>query len=386
MIEANIKKDIREILKEHGPEILRQTFSDLEVITPASESEPFEWILTDGAEVWTNNLATISQMSDKPIWDGLLREREVATIIGAAKTYKTWFALALALAISKGQTFIGRETQQRKTLYLDYELKPGTFRKRMCQLSYQQPSDFFYQCLRGSSRLPQVNEISELVEREGFGLVVIDSLYRTGWLSEENNNDTTSRELTALQTFTDRVNCTIVVVDHTAKGGGKDRSVVDTGRGASTKGGFYDTLWVLRPGPKGLNPNDKYVILDTEMRDWPSAVEQPLIMFSWSHSNCTLELAGAVGANETDLNATKILEFLKKQGKAVAFQAIARATGIPETTLRKCIGTLSAQIEGLPDPVHNQRKLYKLRDMIDANQSSSGARGGAVCAASSGVI
>ena len=125
---------------------------------------PFEWEIQDGSEGWTNDPSEIAYLSDAPIIDGLLRTKEVATVVGAAKTAKTWFSLALALNVSAGTPFLGMPTHQRKTLYLDYELKEGTFRKRMSLLATERPSEFFYQCLRGKSRLPRVDEIATLVD------------------------------------------------------------------------------------------------------------------------------------------------------------------------------------------------------------------------------
>jgi hypothetical protein len=334
---------------------------------PQAAPEPFKWNVTHGATTWTKNPLEIASMSDAAIVEGLLREREVASVVGAAKTSKTWFTLALALAVSKGEPFIDRETSQRKTLYLDYELKPGTFRKRMSLLSEVKPDGFFYQCLRGLARLPSVAEIAALVETEAFGLVVVDSLYRTGWLSEENNNDSTSRELTALQAFTNRVGCSLVVVDHTAKGGGNERSAVDAARGASSKGGFYDSLLVLRPTDKGPDPAGKYAILDAVVRDWPELKELPLVSFSWHQNSAAVELAGTVGQGEADANSTKILEVLAGAEKPIGKAAIEAATGIPETTLRKAIARLVARglVEELPDPKHKQRLVYRLRDSMD---------------------
>lgn len=385
-------KDARAILNASGPQALRDAVKDPQPFEaepepeappepepqagpdkqaapppPQGKPEPFKWDVTHGAETWTKDVAEISKMSDAPIVEGLLREREVASVIGAAKTSKTWFTLALALAVSKGEPFLERETFQRKTLYLDYELKPGTFRKRMSLLSDSQPNGFFYQCLRGLARLPRVDEIAALVETEGFGLVVIDSLYRTGWLSEENNNDTTSRELTALQTFTNRVGCSVLVVDHTAKGGGVERSAVDAARGASSKGGFYDCLLVLRPTDKGPDPAGKYAILDAVVRDWPEAAELPLVSFSWHGTGATVELAGTVGQGEADANATKILEVLAAAEKPIGKATIQAATGIPETTLRNAIARLVARglVEAMPDPKHKQRLDYRSRDAMD---------------------
>jgi len=335
--------------------------------SPNGKPVPFLWNVRCGADDWTGDPEEIAALSDAPIVEGLLREREVASVIGAAKTSKTWFSLALALAVAKGEPFLGRVTHQRKTLYLDYELKEGTFKKRMSLLSDREPDGFFYQCLRGLPRLPRVAEIAALVLSDGFGLVVVDSLYRTGWLTEENNNDSTSRELTALQDFTSRTACSIVCVDHTAKGGGSERTAVDAARGASAKGGFYDCLLVLRATDKGPDPDGTYAILDPVVRDWPRFHQLPLVSFSWHGTSATVEVVGTVDPGEADTTATRVLEALAGQEKPVGIAVLSASTGIADTTIRKALSRLVAKGKAveLPDPKHAQRLVYRLPDMAD---------------------
>ncbi|MCX6875950.1 MAG: AAA family ATPase [Verrucomicrobia bacterium] len=328
---------------------------------------PFQWNVCDGGDGWTCDPAEIAGLSDPPIIEGLLREREVATVVGAAKTAKTWFSLALALAVAAGEPFLGMATHRRKVLYLDYELKQGTFRKRMSLLSPDRPDGFFYQCLRGEPRLPRVDEIAALVEAEGYGLVVVDSLYRTGWLSEENSNDRTGRELTQLQTFTARTACTLVCTDHTAKGGGTDRSAVDAARGASAKGGFYDALLVLRPTDKGPDPEGNYVILDPVLRDWPRTQKLPLVSFAWTATSCAVEVAGEVERGESDATSTRILEVIDGADKGISRAAIVAECEITEGIARRCLASLVAKkrVFEFPDPRHKQRILYHSPDIAD---------------------
>ncbi|MEI6605022.1 MAG: AAA family ATPase [Verrucomicrobiota bacterium] len=342
--------------------------SDEDRLPGAGSPQPFKWGVCSGADSWTNDPVKISNMSDPPIIEGLLRVKEVATVVGAAKTAKTWFALYLALMVAAGERFLEMVTHRRKVLYLDYELKKGTFEKRMSLLEPERPEGFFYQCLRGESRLPTVAEITELVVAEGCGLLVVDSLYRTGWLTEENNNDSTSRELTALQTFTANTSCSLLCVDHTAKGGGSERSAVDAARGASAKGGFYDALLVLRPTDKGPDPQGTYAILDAVLRDWPKAENLPLISFWWNATQCHVELAGNVERNEAETNRTRILEAISDADKGISIHTIAIVCSIGESTVRRALGAppMNTQVVAFPDPTHRQRVLYRLKDFAGA--------------------
>lgn len=333
----------------------------------AGTPQPFAWHVCAGVDGWTNDPTEIANLSDPPIIEGLLREKEIATIVGAAKTAKTWFAMDLALKVAAGEPFLGMETHQCKVLYLDYELKPGTLRKRMSMLSVVKPEGFFYQCLRGEPRLPTVDEIAALVEAEGFGLVVVDSLYRTGWLSEENSNDSTGRELTKLQVLTARTSCSLLCVDHTAKGGGNERTAVDAARGASAKGGFYDALLVLRPTDTGPDPQGTYVILDAVLRDWPKAETLPLISFWWECLHCHVDLVGDVERDVTSTNNTKILEAIAGADNGISISAIAKSCGISATTVNRVLQSpkMISLVVAFPDPGHKQRKLFRLKDFAD---------------------
>lgn len=86
------------VFKDEMPPIPREA--------PEARPEPFSWQLVDGAEVWTDNSAVIANLSDPPIIEGLLREGEVASVVGGAKSCKTWFSLALALAVATGEPFL----------------------------------------------------------------------------------------------------------------------------------------------------------------------------------------------------------------------------------------------------------------------------------------
>jgi hypothetical protein len=372
-------KDARAIFTAQGAAALRDAVADVEPVKTDTESqdtssatgtnkpEPFKWTIRSGAEKWTDDPAKIASLSDAPIIEGLLREREVATVVGAAKTAKTWFSMDLALKVAAGEPFLGKATHKRKVLYLDYELKEGTLRKRISLLSPHKPEGFFYQCLRGEARLPSVDEIAALVEAEGYGLVVVDSLYRTGWLSEENNNDAVSRELSALHDFTRRTSCSLLAVDHTAKGGGNERSAVDAARGASAKGGFYDALLVLRPTDKGSSPEGTYAILDPVLRDWPRFDTLPLVSFKWDSIRCSVELAGEVERGESDAIATRILEIISQAERDISRADIVRVAGCKDTTARNHLNALvsKGKIVTSTDPTHSQRILYRLPEMAE---------------------
>lgn len=367
---ATLPKDARGILITAGPEALRAYVEAaeplvVEVPTEQNPAAPFGWNITHAADTWTKDPGEIAALSDAPIIEGLLRQREVGCVVGAAKTAKTWLALNLGLTVARGTPFLGMKTHPCKVLYLDYELKEGTFRKRMSMLSSEKPDGFFYQCLRGAEQLPSVDDIADLVESEGFGLVIVDSLYRTGWLAEENSNDAVARDLTPLQEFTSRVPCSLLCVDHTAKGGGNERSAVDAARGASAKGGFYDALLVLRSTDKGPDPAGTYAILDPVLRDWPRMGALPLVSFSWAATRATVEAIGTVAPAEKDTERAQVLDAIATAGTAIGRSVIANACKISDKRVKRALDALisDGKVIESGDPSHSQRKLYRPTNM-----------------------
>lgn len=326
--------------------------------TPGS----FEWNLRCGADMWTKDQEEIRNLSAAHVVYGLVRQGDVGSVVGPAKTAKTWFSLGLALAVSQGSEFIGYPTRRQKTLYIDYELKEATLRKRMCMLAEKKPENFTYAALRGVDPLPTFDQIEELVVSGGYEFIVLDSLYRTGLLSEENSNDSTSRELTRLQAFAARTGVTILVVDHTAKGGGAERSAVDASRGASSKGGFFDFILVLRTFAKTGDSTANQVVLDPVVRDWPAPANLPVLSIKWEDASCKIELVGEAPADDPQLKCGQLLDIIAENENPLGVPDLEKCSEMPATTVRKLLVRLLGQkkIQCIPDPRHSQRKLYRI--------------------------
>lgn len=307
-------------------------------------------------------------MSDKVLIEGLLRMMEIALLVSSAKGCKTWFALTLAVAVALGHEFLGRWTRRVPVIYLDYELKPSVFRKRLCLVAKESPNGLLFQCLRGEERLPTIEDVIALVKQTGAGLLVIDSLYRTGWITEENCNDKLPREMAPLQRLTREAECTVLIVDHSGKGGGAERSVVDAARGASSKAGFADAIFLLRQTDKGPDPHGTYAVLDSEVRDFPKIKDLPVLSFTWDHTQLTIEQVAAVGPREADAEAPRVLEIIAGAETGIGRSAIAAAVPLGETKTRRVLAGLvaSGRVKELPDPRHKQRLIYRLADFADA--------------------
>ena len=316
---------------------------------------PFDWRILHGSDVWLPDDKSIRALDAPTIIDGMLREGEVVSVIGGAKTYKTWFSLAMAYAVANGDSFIGKDVFNVPVCYLDYELKLNSFRKRLSIVAPSMPNNFDFQCLRGKTRLPRIGEIKELINNNTYKFVVIDSLYRTGWLSEENSNDSTSRDLAALQGLAEETGAAIMLVDHTAKGGGKDKQVVDAARGASAKAGFFDSMFFLRP-----DKEDRRVVVDMVLRDWPAPKTSPIISFDFSGYELDMKVVGESSKGDKNGHRQEILEMLEHKGsEGISYADLE----LPEATVRRNLRALikDGLVEEFKKPnEHKQKKFFRL--------------------------
>lgn len=331
-----------------------------------------QWEIADAADYWTDDPREIESLSDAPIIEGLIREREVAQLVGPAKSQKTWFAMHAACAIAGGKDFIGRRTAKKRVLYIDYELKRSTLKKRLSMVSRERPDGLDILSLRGRDKLPTVSHIIGMIKRKGYGFIVVDSLYCTECLSEENNNDSVPKELKKLHRITSEASASLLIVDHTAKGGGKDRSAVDSSRGASAKGGFFDSVLALRPQERCSDGGNR-VILDMALRDFPSPSSLPVLSYSFTASSCDMDVAGE--AEKDDLNGTRqrIFESLHDFEEGATIADVTKKSGIPESTVRRTVNELVGEGKAVefPDPTHKQRKKFRVPDMADNSDKSS---------------
>lgn len=336
----------------------------------AEKLSQFPWALREAAEVWTDDPAKLRSYSDLAIVDGLLREREIVQIVGAAKLAKSWFAADMGLAIAAGTPFLGFPTSARKVLFLDFELKAPMFAKRLSMLAPSCPSGFHFQALRGSERRPTPAEVAELVKREGFGVCFIDSLYVTGWLTDENDNITTARELRHVQSVFADTGASLVVVDHTSKGAGAERSAVDSSRGASSKGGIFDAVLVLRPTTEGADQDARYAVLDPALRDWPAFKVHPLIAFRWTETRAKIMVEGGVVPASSGAPSIKVLEALSPAGTYLRRSKIEEITGLSENAVTRALKELcnKRRVGRTNDPQSKQAHLYFL---IEPSQTAS---------------
>jgi len=135
---------------------------------------------------------------------------------------KSWMVLALCLAVSTGEKFLGYETNKCGCLYLALEDSRRRLKSRMNKLlgGKEAPAGFDYATTAGDMD----NGLFENLERylashHGTGLIVIDTLQRVRGAARVREGSYASdyREVGALKTFADKHSIAMLLVHHLRK-------------------------------------------------------------------------------------------------------------------------------------------------------------------------
>lgn len=237
---------------------------------PADGSLPGE-----GFEVLTaSELVSRSTELREPVVEGLLRIGEVANLVAAPKSGKSWAAMDLAVAVSTGRRFLDHfETRRNRVLLVDNELHEATLSARLKAvlaakgMSLEDCGPFLnVVCARECPRQGRpLAAVAEAIRRSGPRLVLLDAWYRflPGDM-DENDNLRVAGVYDELNEITRAHGCAIVVVHHTSKGDQWSKSVSDIGAGAGSQSRACDAHITLRPLRE-----DGTAALYAIVRSWP---------------------------------------------------------------------------------------------------------------------
>jgi RecA-family ATPase len=177
---------------------------------------------------------------------------------GGSKTRKSWTAMELAISVSQGGSFLKWEANEAKVYYVDTELEPYDFKKRMELIAkakgYEnkiEPDEIRSLLLWG-----EIIDIKKLVESlirklkgKGYGLIVIDSLYSLLDGVEENSNDHVREVCNLLRRLAKETGACVMVSLHHAKGDMSTKRALDRIVGGGTWGRACDiALDIIKHG------------------------------------------------------------------------------------------------------------------------------------------
>jgi DNA-binding transcriptional ArsR family regulator len=200
--------------------------------------------------------------------EGLLAKGNLAILGGRPKSGKSFLGLQAAMCIDTGAAFLGRETLKSKVLY--YALEDGQRRvQSRARLINWQPNQaaVLFKIANlddgAGGPGPGINEIWEHFIKEGFDLVIIDTLIAAmSGRTDERDNSSMGAIINALAGVAHSADKAILILHHTGKSINPD-DIFSTLRGASAIRGGYDVGLILE-----RKPGEREAILHTESRDF----------------------------------------------------------------------------------------------------------------------
>jgi len=211
---------------------------------------PWFPLVEDGADIAAKELPALIQ-----IVEGIVCEQSKLVICSGAKAFKTWLTIMMALCIAHGVPFLGRATTRRRVLYVNLELKPSTFDRRVQAIAKAlnitvDKSWFYHLPLRGRMAgltLPEiVSRLIALSRHFETGVVVLDPVFKLNIEGDENSSRDQTLFFIQLDRITTEASATVILNDHSSKGNQSEKDPLDVIRGSSAKGGDLDAAMVLR--------------------------------------------------------------------------------------------------------------------------------------------
>jgi hypothetical protein len=276
----------------------------------------------------------ISSVPEERRWvvEGILPDSGLAVLGGRHKRGKSTLVIHLGRSVSLEGQFLGRATQKRHVIYVNYEMPLDYF----SELSKAGPiPKDFYVINRPEPRLKAetVTAVIEAMKERGFskGLLIVDSFRGAFKLraEQENQSGEAGVLLRLLQEIAIRTGWLIFVVHHHKKGADQDGA--DNLSGTSDFGAAPDVIWTWERPADASKPGT----LEIEGRIPPV---EPLTV-KLSPEGCVY--LGPAGEQKEDYEKQRILEAIgsgRMQPKENA-----KKTGVPYSTVKKRLNSLHSE-------------------------------------------
>jgi hypothetical protein len=192
------------------------------------------------------NLTSVSSILNEPeeeaewLWEGVLPRGGMSLQVAKPKVGKTTTALRLAVAVSRGEDFLGRTTTQVPVIYLALEEKRSEVKKCLAALGVTNELLFFH---FGLAPKDGIREIDALAAETGAGLIVVDTLQKLTRIKDLNDYALVTNTLEPLLAIARNRNCHISLLHHAGKA---DRTDGDEILGSTALLGAVDTAIFLK--------------------------------------------------------------------------------------------------------------------------------------------
>jgi hypothetical protein len=183
---------------------------------------------------------------------GILHKGSKLAFGGSSKAFKTWCLLDLAISVATGADWLGRSTAQGKVLFLNFEIQPHAWQRRIAAVAKAkgveiQPGQIILWNLRGyAADFRQiVPRIIERARRENFALTVCDPIYKFYGSTDENAAGDVAALLNSLERLAVETGAAVAYGCHFAKGNAAGKEAQDRISGSGVFARDPDSLLIF---------------------------------------------------------------------------------------------------------------------------------------------
>jgi hypothetical protein len=201
-----------------------------------------------GAQTWTDVIIPPAE-----IVQGAIHAGTKTVIVGGSKAYKTWAQMDLGYSVALGLPWWGLPTTRQRVLFINLEIPAPHARKRMRDIlrarGGAEPAGFVLWNLRGHI-LPAEEMIRQIImriqqEREMFGLIIVDPIYKMLGGRDENSAGDITELLNSFEKLAVETGAAVVFGAHMSKGNQAAKEPMDRASGSGVFARDPDTIIVL---------------------------------------------------------------------------------------------------------------------------------------------
>ena len=211
--------------------------ADLHSLLAAAKVQPPD----DPGKLWTA-ADLLSHSFPEPNWAvPNLIPAGLNILAGRPKIGKSWLVLQTAIAAGSGGMVLGERVERRNVLYLALEDSQRRLQERLRLQSCPPGASIEFITQWPALIESGLEHLQKLIEKNGYGLVIVDTLARWAGLRKLEDEQLVTQRLSELQRYATQRNLTVLLVDHHRKAGASSvTDVIDDVMGATSKTGMAD--------------------------------------------------------------------------------------------------------------------------------------------------
>ena len=182
-----------------------------------------------------SELLSNEELQTEWLWYEVLPDGGLSLVVSKPKVGKTTFSINLAIAVSKGDDFLGKKTTKGPVVYLALEEKKEEVQKLLSSFSIANEDIYFH---FGPAPVEAIKEIQPLIEQTHCRLLVIDILQKFVRARDINDYAQVTALLEPLMIVARQEGCHILMTHHAGK---RDRPGGDDILGSTGLLGGVDT-------------------------------------------------------------------------------------------------------------------------------------------------